>query len=429
MAVNAPSYGVSRQNRTVGGIRLAPIFAILAAVFGIAIVVDQSSRTGLAEWAVIIFAALAAWAAMSAVGKITKDRQRINQLEAEAQRVQNQVQRHRDAMDDLADGLDSMIFLLDKEMRILYANRLAKQFFQLEQPRGESLRTATLSSDLADMVEGLKEGEEPVSCELTLWHPADRIVQARAWREGYGHSRVFVSLHDVTDLRRLETVRRDFVANVSHELRTPMTTIRAMAETLQDDDDPAIQTRYLDKIIREVDRLTRITDDLLTLSIAESGALQPVRVNFADIVGSVFSQLERKASEKGLRAHIVRPQELWLMGDDTQLTQIVFNLLDNAINYTSEGEVEVALKDTGDEAVLTVRDSGIGVASEHVSRIFERFYRVDKGRSRQTGGTGLGLSIVRHLAELHSGSVSVESELNRGATFTVRIPKPADTLQ
>src|SRR5690606_6555479 len=139
----------------------------------------------------------------------------------------------------------------------------------------------------------------------------------------------------VTDLRRLETVRRDFVANVSHELRTPMTTIHALAVTLQDYEDPEIQTRYLDKIIREVDRLTRITDDLLTLSIAETGALQPVRVNFADIVGSVFSQLERKASEKGLRAHIVRPQELWLMGDDTQLTQIIFNLLDNAINYTS----------------------------------------------------------------------------------------------
>lgn len=419
-------FKVSRLGSAVGWTRFAPLFAVLAFVFGVIALVTPNGR-GLTELGMAIFSALAAVAAFLMLGAIAKDRREIERLESEAGRVKSQVQRHRDAMDDLADGLDSMIFLLDKEMRILYANHPAKQYFQLEQPRGESLRTATLSSDLADLAESIGDSQEPVSRELTLWHPADRIVQARAWREGYGHSRVFVSLHDVTDLRRLETVRRDFVANVSHELRTPMTTIRAMAETLQDDEDPHIQARYLNKIIREVDRLTRITDDLLTLSIAESGTLQPHRLNFAEIVGTVFSQLERKASEKGLRAHIVRPQELWVMGDDTQLTQIVFNLLDNAINYTAEGDVEVALKDEGSEAVLMVRDTGLGIASEHAPRIFERFYRVDKGRSRATGGTGLGLSIVRHLAELHGGSVSVESELNRGSTFTVRIPKLTDT--
>lgn len=403
-------------------LKFAPVFGGLAIVAGaVGLLVPEAKSLALVAIALFGFAGLVGWIQTSRQLSAAKDE--LGSLERERMQLEAEVARHRDALDDLADGLDSLIFLLDREQRILYANRQAQQLLRLNQPKGEILKTATLSSELSELVESVNSTGDSVAREITLRHPTERVFQARVWHEGYGHERVFLSLHDVTDLRRLETVRRDFVANVSHELRTPMTTIRAMAETLEESaDDAELQSRYLGKIIREVDRLTRITDDLLTLSIAEGGTVSKTECDFDEVAASVVTQLESKAREKGLALSFQKNGEYVVQANETQLTQIVFNLVDNALNYTSEGSVSVALSGEDGEAVLTVTDTGIGIASEHQPRIFERFYRVDKGRSRASGGTGLGLAIVRHLAELHGGSVSVQSELNRGTTFMVRIP-------
>ncbi len=405
-------------------LRFSPILIVLALLAGAGgILVPAFATAGVLLLVGFgIFGLLGWWALLRRESGVIEQTQ---QLKSEVLGLESEVVRHRDALDDLADGLDAMIFLVDINFRLLYANSRADEFFKIRDRDGDLLRAITLSNELDELVATVAKTRLGVSKELILRHPRERIVQAQCWPEEFGQDRLFLSLRDVTELRHLETVRRDFVANVSHELRTPMTTIRAMAETLEEgEDDAELRERYLGKIIREVDRLTHITDDLLTLSIAESGTVQRVECDLAEITGSVCHQLEKKAKEKGMSVVVNRPKQVPFEGNETQLTQIVFNLVDNAINYSSEGSVRVDLEADEKTAVLKIADSGIGISSEHLPRIFERFYRVDKGRSRASGGTGLGLAIVKHLVELHGGEVSVESALNRGTTFTVRLPLP-----
>jgi two-component system phosphate regulon sensor histidine kinase PhoR len=229
---------------------------------------------------------------------------------------------------------------------------------------------------------------------------------------------------DVSDIRRLETVRRDFVGNVSHELRTPMASIRAMAETIEDDPEITIQERdqYLDKIIAEVDRLTLLSEDLLTLAAAETKPAEQSEVDLADIARYAVQQMEGHAAAKNLSVQIDAPASQPALGDRPQLIQVAVNLLQNAIRYTNMGGAKVRVYEDGHEAVLEVSDTGIGIGREHLPRIFERFYRVDAARSSETGGTGLGLAIVRHITEGLGGRVEVESELGKGSTFRVRLP-------
>ncbi|HCE00161.1 MAG TPA: hypothetical protein DER07_03880, partial [Armatimonadetes bacterium] len=212
-----------------------------------------------------------------------------------------------------------------------------------------------------------------------------------------------------------------------HELRTPLASIRAVAETLleEPDADRPMRERFLGKIIEEVDRLTQISKDLLVLSAAESNPVRKQECDLAVLVRNIVSEAEPRAQQAGLCLQYEGPKHLLLAANNTQVYEVVANLVDNAIKYSNEGTITVRLEDGGEEAVLTVADQGIGIPSEHLDRVFERFYRVDKGRSRAKGGTGLGLSIVKHIVEAHGGKVSVQSRLGEGSTFTVRLPKGA----
>ncbi|MBS1724688.1 MAG: GHKL domain-containing protein [Armatimonadetes bacterium] len=332
--------------------------------------------------------------------------------------------RERQALDGLADGLDVWILLVDRAGTILYANDKFSSVFRYPEPVGQSILAVTLSRDLASLVTESAESGEPKSREVVFEHPAERVGLARAWREGEDGDHLFVSVYDVTDLRRLERARRDFVANVSHELRTPMATIRAMAETILDDSETTNDEtkRYLTKVISEVDRLTRISNDLLTLSVAESKPTQRASVDLSDLCRSAAHQTSPKAKRKklGFTSHL--DQDVIVEANPEQITQVLLNLLENAINYTSEGSVELTCRSEGDTARVEVTDTGMGIPSEHLGRIFERFYRVDKARSRETGGTGLGLSIVKHIIESHGGQAGVESRLNEGSTFWFTLP-------
>jgi two-component system phosphate regulon sensor histidine kinase PhoR len=325
---------------------------------------------------------------------------------------------------DLIEGLRVMLFVVDDKFRVIAANKAARKEFQFRDPVGESLVEVTHSHELEELAGLAAKSPTRLRQEVTIGHPTEARVRAYAWKNGAVPGQVFISLLDVTKLRRLETVRRDFVANVSHELRTPMTTIRAMSETLLDGEpeDRELTDRYLQKIIREVDRLTAMTDDLLTLSKIENERPLQQPFNLVDVARSVVQQLIPKAKKKGIDLRFVSPDRLSVLGSSSEMTQVVLNLVDNAINYTATGSVEVALVAEGERIKMTVRDTGIGIAEEHLRRIFERFYRVDRGRSRATGGTGLGLSIVRHIVESHDGSIKVESELNKGSVFTVVLP-------
>jgi two-component system phosphate regulon sensor histidine kinase PhoR len=235
-------------------------------------------------------------------------------------------------------------------------------------------------------------------------------------------------MHDVSDLRRLEDVRRDFVANISHELKTPLAAIRGLVETLIDDEamDPATHQRFIEKIHDQSLRLTSLVSDLLTLSRLESdqGGVQFESIDLREAVAESYRAQVHVAESKGVEmAARVADGPIMIEGDGEALRELVDNLLSNAIKFTPEkGRVDMRLGVEGPNAVLTVEDSGIGIAPEDQGRIFERFYRVDKARSRQLGGTGLGLSIVKHVALAHGGNVSLKSAPGRGSTFRVQIP-------
>jgi two-component system phosphate regulon sensor histidine kinase PhoR len=356
------------------------------------------------------------------VGRLNEDV--FAQRESRSQLLQAQLEQQRRAVDELADGLDVAIFVCDSRATIAYANRRAGELFRFESAIDRSVLAVTLSYELEQLVVEAARTGETRDAELTFTYPDERVGLAKAWSAYPESSRVFLSVYEITALRRLERVRQDFVANVSHELRTPMTLIRAMAETLLDDlpEDEELAHRYLTKITAEVDRLSSITQDLLILSAAESNPVRKQVCDIADVFRGVTQELSQKAADKGLELRYEGVPVLKIEANPSQMKQVALNLVDNAINYTHAGSVSVDVQGAGDQVRIDIHDTGMGIASEHLDRIFERFYRIDKGRSRATGGTGLGLSIVKHIVEAHGGSVSVESRLNVGSTFTVKLP-------
>jgi two-component system phosphate regulon sensor histidine kinase PhoR len=268
--------------------------------------------------------------------------------------------------------------------------------------------------------------------ELEIQLPQEKTIRTH-WvpllENGELHGVVAV-FHDISDLKRLEKVRKDFVANVSHELRTPVTVIKGYAETLQEGiirADPERAGRFVEIIGNHAERLASLIGDLLTLSELESGefALQLQRISPAGTIRRACSLLEGKAAAKEIA--IEQPPATGLcdvLADQGRLEQILFNLLDNAIKYTPHGgRIRITAADDGDFLAISVSDTGPGIPPQSLSRIFERFYRVDAGRSRDEGGTGLGLSIVKHLVQLHGGTVRVESSPGKGSTFTFTVTK------
>lgn len=369
-----------------------------------------------------LFLALAGANAQSAL-RLQIDATKRAQNEAELAR--SQLDRQRTAVDALADGLEVAIFICDGRAGILYANRRAMELFRFDSPVGRSILAITLSYDLEQLVLEAFRLKQPQRAELNFAYPVERVGLANAWPSDDNAERVFLSIYEITDLRRLERVRQDFVSNVSHELRTPLTIIRTMAETLLDDDppDPELSRKYLPKVISEVDRLSMISNDLLILSAAESNPVRKHNCDIAETFRSVLDQLTPKAHDKGLVVEYEGPRRFTIEANTAQMTQVAINLIDNAINYTPQGKIRVSLEPTPDDVAIHVEDTGLGIASEHLPRIFERFYRVDKARSRAgSGGTGLGLSIVKHIVEAHGGRVTVVSALNEGSTFTVKLP-------
>ncbi|MED4269994.1 ATP-binding protein [Geobacillus stearothermophilus] len=240
---------------------------------------------------------------------------------------------------------------------------------------------------------------------------------------------IVVVFHDITELKRLEQIRKDFVANVSHELKTPVTSIRGFAETLLDGamKDEAALEHFLTIILKESERLQTLVEELLDLSKIEQHGfqLQLEDVDIAQVIAEAAAVFRQKAAEKQIDLHIESPSGLVIRGDRNRMKQILLNLLANAITYTPEhGRVAVEAEETKKEVLIHVKDTGIGIEEKEIPRIFERFYRVDKARSRDSGGTGLGLAIVKHLVEAHHGYITVASKVGRGTVFTIHFPKP-----
>jgi len=263
---------------------------------------------------------------------------------------------------------------------------------------------------------------EVATAEAQTGSPA-RILQGAALPTPDGS--VVLVVDDVTQTRRLEQTRRDFVANASHELKTPAASIQAAAETIRTaaSEDPSVVPRFAAQLEREAARLARIVSDLLDLSRLETGSELDESVPFDAVVRDESERFEDPAAEAGVALDVAAERVPRVRGSGRDLALLVRNLVDNAIRYTRPGgRVEVGLGSRNGEVVLTVVDTGLGIPTRDVHRIFERFYRVDRARSRETGGTGLGLSIVKHVVENHGGTIEVSSELGQGTRFEVRLP-------
>ncbi len=275
-------------------------------------------------------------------------------------------------------------------------------------------------------------GSEPAEADITILGDPERFLQAHGanLRDDQGRSTgVLVVLNDVTRLKTLENIRRDFVANVSHELKTPITSIKGFLETLKEGalNDPVNAERFLDILIAQTDRLDMIIEDLLTLSRveqdSEKGNVVLQEASVKEVVEVVVKACRFKAEEKNIQLECAIEEEFSARINGTLLEQAIMNLVDNAIKYSESGKtIRVTVSRKPHEIAIAVADQGRGIPKDHLNRIFERFYRVDKARSRKIGGTGLGLSIVKHIAHAHAGRVTVESSPGRGSTFTVHIP-------
>jgi two-component system sensor histidine kinase SenX3 len=314
------------------------------------------------------------------------------------------------------DGLGVGVVYADETGRVVIRNRAAEH--SVGAKHGDVLVDEAVENALRAAARGTES-----HAAVELFGPPSRVLDIDARPvEGGG---AIATILDITERTRVDAVRTDFVANISHELKTPVGALSVLAETLADADEPEVVTRLSGKVVKEAERLARTIDDLLELSRIELGGKavrDPVRADA--IIEDAVDRVSGLADRRQIRiVHVKGEDELVVLGDRRQLVSALGNLIDNAVKYSDPGsEVRVQALRAGDRVGLAVSDRGIGIGSQHLERIFERFYRVDRARSRETGGTGLGLAIVRHVAVNHGGEVTVTSQEGEGSTFTLLIP-------
>jgi two-component system phosphate regulon sensor histidine kinase PhoR len=361
----------------------------------------------------------------------------INRMAEELDDKLRRLTHERNEREAVLASMVEGVLAVDIDERVIAVNAAAARLLETDpaSAEGKAIQEVVRNPDLQHVVAQTLDGHRPVEADIVMRVGAEeRNLQANGTLlhgddDGDDVGAVVV-LNDVTRLKRLEAVRRDFVANVSHELKTPVTSIKGFAETLEDGalDDPAAARRFVRIIAGQADRLNSIIEDLLALSTLEqsgdSPLLQLEEADLCDVVAVALEVCGPKAEAKSIELREDCPGRLLARVSPPLLEQAVVNLIDNAVKYSAEGSaVIVTLEERGDEVVVSVTDEGQGVAREHLPRLFERFYRVDKARSRDLGGTGLGLAIVKHVAQIHGGRVSVDSMIGRGSTFRVHLPR------
>ena len=330
----------------------------------------------------------------------------------------------------LPDGL----VVVDEKHRIHMVNAVFRRAFGVPESGGigapmlEIVRDAATDRALAGALQDGSARRESLTVR-TGDGRTEMEVNVVPFRDALrGTAGAVILFRDVSHIRQVEEMRRDFVANVSHELRTPLSIFRGYLETLLDDprQPPAELIRILEVMERHSDRLTTLVDDVLSLARLESpeARLELTEVHLPEFLGVILRDWEKRLGAKSLQATLDAPDELPVIAaDENRLQEVIYNLLDNAVKYSPPGgKVSLSARRVGDRVQISVSDEGAGIPAADLPRVFERFYRADKARSRQIGGTGLGLSIVKHIAQLHGGSVEAESEVGRGSTFKVLLP-------
>jgi len=337
---------------------------------------------------------------------------------------------HQNVLQAILNTARESILVVDSSMRITAANGPAHEVFGRQR---ETLRGSRLTEILRNvrLHEGFRQtltSGEPTDLRIDLNAIENRTYDVHLAAVDLGGARHAVGVfYDVTQIERLERVRQEFLSNISHELRTPLTSIIAYVETLQDGaiDDAENNQRFLTIIRRNADRMHGLISDIAELSQIETGnvSLSPVEIKLSKSVADIFAELQAKAEPRGIALINEVDGETKVLADPMRLEQMLTNLIDNSIKFNREnGTVTVTASQSPGRTVISVADTGEGIVPENLQRIFERFYRIDRGRTRNVGGTGLGLAIVKHLARLHGGDVFVTSTLGSGTTFTLELP-------
>ena len=358
----------------------------------------------------------------------------LNQMAAQLDRRIKTIVSQRNELETVLASMLEGVIAVNNEERIIRMNEASAEFFDCdgEKCQGRDLQEVIRNSALQHFVRQSIRSNVSKEDDISLYHNGEKTLHLQssplldANKERIGTLLVF---NDVTHLRRLEDMRRDFVANVSHEIKTPLTAIKGFVETLHrgNVDNPAEAQRFLGIIQKHADRLSSIVEDLLSLSRIEqedeAKAIKLEEGHVKDVFKSALQICRSKAEEKRININLTCDEQLAASFDSSLLEQAVVNLLDNAIKYSEPNStihLKANLKDS--QIQIIVADEGIGIAKKHLPRLFERFYRVDKARSRNLGGTGLGLAIVKHIAQAHGGNVTVESTLGEGSVFTIHLP-------
>ncbi|PIC97583.1 PAS domain-containing sensor histidine kinase [Sporosarcina sp. P26b] len=333
----------------------------------------------------------------------------------------------------LVSSIGSSLLMFGRHGAVNLVNRVFEETFHRdgEELMGKTFKDIGLPSDIEIEIEKIFLTEEvrtfqsKVLLEEGICHL--EVYGAPVIGENGNWLGIVIIMHDITELVRLEQVRKDFVANVSHELKTPVTSIKGFSEMLLDGavEDPVIKREFLEIMYKESNRLQLLIEDLLRLSSMERGSFEITRkpVDLVDVVQQSIKIVQAKVQEKDMRIDLHIPQQVMIPADHDRLVQVMVNLLNNAIAYSQEETIVTVLVEEVEEYVeITVRDQGIGIMPSELPRLFERFYRVDRARSRESGGTGLGLAIVKHIVEAHHGIVTVESEVGVGTVFRIHLP-------
>jgi two-component system phosphate regulon sensor histidine kinase PhoR len=419
---------VARVQRRIWGAGAAALglTAVLALAFSVAVTRPLRALAGVAR--AMAAGDLARRSGVRGGDEVGELSEALDTLAGELQRRLGQLEGERHEMQALIDAMSEAVIAVDADGRVSRANPAARRIFDLGgDPRGLSPGEVARRRPFQELVRRALDGAPVPPTELAQDGRA-LLATAEPLPSG-GAVMVFL---DVSELRRLEDVRRDFVANASHELKTPLTAIRGYAETLLDPElPPPLRERFSRTVKDNADRLQRIVDDLLDLSRIESGGwrVEPEIVSVAEEAWQAWEAVASTAEEKGARLEVeVAAEHEFVEADPSALRQVFQNLLGNAVRYLpAGGAVRVRTRRADDDGggrwvEVAVEDEGSGIPSANLPRIFERFYRVDAARSREEGGTGLGLAIVKHLVEAHGGSVEAESELGRGTTIRFTLP-------
>ena len=343
----------------------------------------------------------------------------LDSISKKLRKDEDKLSKQKEGFNAIIESIKEAIWIQNEKGLIRTYNTSFADLIQQDEIKNQYFWNVIRNKEIYDIVD--RNFKKPDNRTEEITFDSKHFLCSTSY-SNFSKETVFI-LYDITEFRQLETIKKDFVLSVSHELRTPLTSIKGYLETFEDDLDEE-QKGYVEIIKRNTDRLIHIVNDLLTLSRLEHDrSLEKENIVIADFLENIIKIFSHRINAKGLELKIEHnTQKTLIQADRYKLEQVFINLIDNAVKYTDEGEIIISIDDNESNLIFSISDSGNGIAQEHLPRLFERFYVVDKSRSRRMGGTGLGLSIAKHIINLHNGTIEVESEIGKGTTFLIKLP-------